>query len=238
MIEIKGFLEASFVDWPGKISAVLFLPGCNFRCPFCHNHPLLFHPEQYASIPLEAVLERLDDFLGWVDGICLTGGEPTLHRDLPALIRAVRDRGFAVKLDTNGSQPDLLERLIGDGAVDCIHMDVKAPLDPFSYRRATGTSVDLDLINRSIALLKAGAVEYAFRMTVVPTLHRLEDVSLLAGQLEAGERFLLQNFNPENPLDPSLRTVVPYDPEVLRALQAEVRVQGLAREGQASMTRG
>src|SRR3972149_6795090 len=112
MIEIKGFSETSFLDWPGKLCSVLFLPYCNFRCPYCHNHPLIFHPERLPSIPLENVLSRLRSFSDWIDGVCLTGGEPTLQGDLPFLIRELRQHGFLIKLDTNGSNPKMLENLI------------------------------------------------------------------------------------------------------------------------------
>lgn len=223
MIEIKGFLETSFLDWPGRICSVLFLPYCNFRCPYCHNHPLVFYPEQYLSIPLEEILTRLHSFEGWIDGVCITGGEPTLHAYLPFLIREIKRDGFLVKLDTNGSNPEMLEKLITAGEIDFVSMDVKAPLDPFSYRRSIGLSIDLDPILRSIEILKRGRVEYEFRMTVVPCLHRKEDISTLGNQLRAGRRFVLQNFNPENPLDPSLKDILPYDPKVLKEMEREVQ---------------
>lgn len=219
MIEIKGFLETSFLDWPGKICSVLFLPGCNFRCPYCHNHPLIFQPEKFATFSLREILHRLQSFKGWIDGICLTGGEPTLHPDLPLLVRRIRERGFQVKLDTNGSHPEMLERFIEEREIDFIAMDVKAPLDPFQYRRSTGCSIDLSSIKRSIEILKRGRVEYQFRMTVVPLLHKEEEIQRLAQQLKAGQRFVLQNFNPENPLDASLKNTLPYDPKVLKEME-------------------
>lgn len=223
MTEIKGFLETSFLDWPGKLCSVLFLPRCNFCCPYCHNHFLVFYPEQYRSIPLEEILSRLRTLRDWIDGVCITGGEPTLDVDLPSLIRVIKRDGFLVKLDTNGSNPRMLESFIKAKEIDFISMDVKAPLDPFSYRRSTGLSVDLNLILRSIEILKRGDVEYQFRMTVVPGLHREEDVKRLGDQLRAGRRFILQNFNPENPLDPSLRKTLPYDPKLLKAMEREVQ---------------
>src|SRR4030043_620779 len=166
MIEIKGFLETSFLDWPGKLCSVLFLPYCNFRCPYCHNHPLVFHPEQYATISLEDILSRLHSLKNWIDGVCLTGGEPTLHADLPSLIQEIRRHGFLVKLDTNGSNPAMLENLINAREIDFVSMDVKAPLDSFSYHRLTGLSIDINAILRSIEILKRGEVEHEFRMTV------------------------------------------------------------------------
>ena len=223
MIEIKGFLETSFVDWPGKICSVLFLPDCNFRCRYCHNHPLIFHPEQYVSVSVREVLDRLSSFRDWIDGVCITGGEPTLHPDLPSLAGEIRRHGFLVKLDTNGSNPDMLKRLVEAGQIDFVSMDVKAPLDRFSYERTIGLRVDLDLILRSIELLKEGRVEYQFRMTVVPGLHKREDIQILGEQLRAGRRLVLQNFNPENPMDPSLRSISPFDPADLREMEREVQ---------------
>jgi pyruvate formate lyase activating enzyme len=223
VIEIKGFLETSFLDWPGKISSVLFLPYCNFRCPYCHNHGLVFHPERYRSIPLEDILSVLHSFKGWIDGVCVTGGEPTCHTHLPLLIKEIRRHGFQVKLDTNGSNPQMLADLIGAEQVDFVAMDVKGPLDPLSYRRATGLSVNLNLVLRSIEILRRGKIEHQFRMTVVPGIHRQEDVEILATQLSAGRKLVLQNFNPENPLDPSLRSIRPYAPEKLKDMEKKVQ---------------
>ena len=223
MIEIKGFLETSLSDWPGKLCSVLFLPTCNFRCPYCHNHPLVFHPEQYATIPLEDILGRLRFLRNWIDGVCVTGGEPCLHADLPALVREIKRHRFLIKLDTNGSNPQRLENLIEAGEVDFVSMDVKAPLDSFPYSRSTGLPVKLKPILESIEILKRGKVDYEFRMTVVPGLHQEKDIQTVGKQLKAGPRFILQNFNPENPLDPSLKNIAPYDPKVLKEIEREVQ---------------
>ena len=226
MIEIKGFLETSFSDWPGKLCSVLFLPTCNFQCPYCQNHPLVSHPEQYATIPLEDILNRLHFLENWIDGVCLTGGEPSLHTDLPVLVREIKRHRFLVKLDTNGSNPQRLGRLIEAGGVDFVSMDVKAPLDPFHYSRSTGIPVKLKPILESIEILKKGKVDYEFRMTVVPGLHKEKDIQILGDQLKAGPRFILQNFNPENPRDPSLKNIPPYDPKVLKKIEKKVQERG------------
>jgi pyruvate formate lyase activating enzyme len=223
MIEIKGFLETSFLDWPGKLCSVLFLPYCNFRCPYCHNHPLVFHPERYATISLKDILARLHSLKNWIDGVCLTGGEPTLHTDLPLLIREIKRHKFLVKLDTNGSNPQMLENLIEGRKIDFVSMDVKAPLDPFRYSCSAGIPIQLKPILESIEILKRGKVDYEFRMTVVPGLHKEEDIRTLGDQLRVGPRFTLQNFNPENPLDPSLKKIVPYDPKVMKKIEREVQ---------------
>lgn len=219
MLEIKGFLETSFVDWRGKICSVLFLPYCNFRCPYCHNHPLILHPEQFESIPIQVIFNRLQSLKGWIDGICLTGGEPTLHPDLPSLALEIKERGFQVKLDTNGSHPQMLERLIEEKLLDYISMDIKAPLDSLSYWRSAGVSVNIESIWRSIEILKAGRVEYEFRMTVVPTLHTIEDLLILGHQLKPGPRIVLQNFNPEDPMNSSLKKTPPFDPTLLKEME-------------------
>ncbi len=223
MLEIKGFLETSFVDWPGKISSVFFLPHCNLRCPYCHNHGLVLHPEQYPTLSIRGILNRLLSFRGWVDGVCLTGGEPTLHADLPSFIHEIKRLGFLVKLDTNGSNPRLLKRLVDEKRVDFVSMDVKAPLDAIRYSRIAGPTVNLDLISASIRVLKRGAVEYEFRTTIVPGLHSSHDILQLGQQLRAGSRMILQNFNPVNPMDPSLKETLPYRPERLRELEREVQ---------------
>ena len=223
MLEIKGFLETSFLDWPGKICSVLFLPHCNLRCPYCHNHLLVLHPEQVSTLSPRVILRRLLSFRGWIDGVCLTGGEPTLHADLPSLIQKIKRLGFLVKLDTNGSNPQILERLIVERKVDFVSMDVKAPLDALRYSRIAGLTVSLDRIWESIQVLKRGAVEYEFRTTVVPGLHSTDDILQLGRQLRAGSRMVLQNFNPADPMDPSLKETRPYGPERLRELEREVQ---------------
>lgn len=223
MYDIKGFLETSFIDWPGKLCSVLFLPYCNLRCRYCHNPALVLCPEQLPSFPFQRILDRLVSLRDWVDGVCLTGGEPTLHSNLPSLIREIKGLGFLVKLDTNGSRPRMLERLIEKGEVDFISMDVKAPMDLSHYTLVTGARVRLDLIRASIGILRRGRVPYEFRMTAVPGLHSFDDIRRLGRELRPGPRFILQNFNPANPLDPSLRETRPYDLGHLKEIEREVR---------------
>lgn len=221
-LKIKGFLETSFLDWPGKVVSVLFLPHCNFRCPFCHNHELCLHPDRFLDIPLDHILERLKEFDGWIDGVCVTGGEPTLHKGLEGLLERLKAMGLGVKLDTNGSRPEVLEKLLAEGLIDHVAMDVKAPLDEASYSRAAGTPVKLDRIRRSIELLMEGKVDYTFRTTVVPTLHREEDLLRMAEELRGAKGLKLQNFNPQDPLDPSLRGTSPYPDAWIEEMQARV----------------
>ena len=128
MDNIKGFIETSFVDCPGRTCTVLFLAGCNFRCPFCHNHPLVIDPEGLLSFPLEEVISTLQPLKKWLGGICISGGEPTLDPKLPERLKVLRQEGFNLKIDTNGSRPAVLAELLSLDLLEMIAIDVKAPL--------------------------------------------------------------------------------------------------------------
>lgn len=230
---VKGFLETSFSDWPGKIASVLFLPSCNFACPFCHNHELVLRPERYPDFPWEFILDGLKRRRGWIDGVCLTGGEPTLHPWLPDLILELRasrtltgtGEPLAIKLDTNGSNPEALEGLIRDGFVDFVAMDLKAPLDRGRYSALAGkpfTEDAMERIQASIRLLLSGRVDFQFRTTVVAPLLGEEDVYELARRVRGAPRYTLQNFNPAGAMDASLRSAAPLDPERLGRMQRRV----------------
>ncbi|UCD71604.1 MAG: anaerobic ribonucleoside-triphosphate reductase activating protein [Syntrophobacterales bacterium] len=221
-IQIKGFLETSLLDWPGKLTAVLFLPGCNFRCPYCHNHSLVIHPERFETIPLEYILMRLKGLKGWIDGVCVTGGEPTLTPQLPLLLEEIKNEGWAIKLDTNGTFPDRIKELIERNLVDCVAMDIKAPLDSIAYSRCAGVSVDIPVIRKSISVLGNGGVDYSFRMTVVPSLLTEEQVYEAALQLVGMRGLLLQDFNPSDPLGPGLRGIEPFGEMRLQRMQERV----------------
>jgi pyruvate formate lyase activating enzyme len=182
-IPIKGFLETSFLDWPGKIVSVIFLPSCNFRCPFCQNATLVLKPQHLKTWPLPEVLQRIKELQDWIDGVCITGGEPTLQETLPDLIRIFKKRNLLVKLDTNGSYPHMIETLLKENLVDAIAMDVKAPLEEISYARLTGVPVDLKAIKKSIDLIRKSSIEKIFRITVVPKLLTEEDIYRVAEDL-------------------------------------------------------
>lgn len=221
MSAIKGFLETSFIDWPGCLCSVVFLGGCNFRCPFCHNHPLVLEPHTFATIPLDHVLQRVRAMRPWLGGVCLTGGEPTLAPDLADLLRAFREAAIPVKLDTNGTRPEVVEALLAEGLVAMVAMDVKAPLDQARYDACAGVAVDLDAIRRSIGLIKASGLPHQFRMTVVPRLHSEADVVAWRETL-AGSPLKLQNFNPQSPLAPEFAEGKGFSPDAFAALQALV----------------
>jgi pyruvate formate lyase activating enzyme len=219
---IKGFLETSFVDWRGKVASVIFLPHCNFRCPYCHNYDLVLHPDQLPTIPFEQVMQQIKKYKGWVDGVCITGGEPTLFPALVQLIEQLRNEHMLIKLDTNGSRPEVLRKLIDDHLVEHVAMDVKAPLNQESYSNCCGVSVDLKKIKGSIELLRKNFISHEFRVTAVPTLLKKEDLLTLANELKGSERLTLQNFNPEHPLDPGLKNIKPYTDQEIKEMQEEM----------------
>jgi len=230
---IKGFIETSFSDWPGKVVAVLFLPSCNFRCLYCHNHDLVFRPEQYPDFPLGEIIKSLRERKGWIDGICLTGGEPTIHSWLPSLIRELRSapgltlsgRPLGIKLDTNGTHPQVLQRLIAEGLLDYVAMDLKGPMDPARYAAIVGVPLEaegLERIRSSLQILLAEEVDYELRTTVVPTLLGEEEVYEIARWVRGARRYTLQKFNPQHALKESLRSVAPFDEIAMSGMQKRV----------------
>ncbi|MBN1295633.1 anaerobic ribonucleoside-triphosphate reductase activating protein [bacterium] len=182
-IVLKGFIETSFVDWPGRIASVVFLPGCSFNCGWCHNRTLIETPDRLPDIPLDDIIERIHQLADWVDGLVITGGEPTIFGALSDVVRVGRTV-VPVKLDTNGSRPDVIERLLNDGVLDGVSMDIKAPLDPVPYSRAAGVAVDVSNIQRSIRLILDAKIWCEFRTTVVPGLHAPNDIALIRRQLQ------------------------------------------------------
>ena len=208
MAEIKGIEKFSSRDFPGHISSTVFLGGCTFRCPYCHNAQLVLEPETIPSLAADYFLSYLDGRRGWLEGICFSGGEPFLHEDLEDLVRIVRERGLLVKVDTNGSFPDRLEALLALGLVDWVALDIKAPLE--RYREVTRSTVDPEKIARAADLLRGSGVKHTFRTTVVPGLVGREDVARIGEWLKGADRYLIQPFVPRTTLDPSYLEVKPY----------------------------
>ncbi len=216
MPPIRGFLENTLIDWEGRLAAEIFLPGCPFRCGYCHARHLVEPQPGDESIPLEAVLDNVREQNGWLDGIVISGGEPTLHDDLPELIGAFRDEGLAVKLDTNGSNPEALARLLRHGRLDCVAMDVKAPLD-HRYSEVARVPVDLAAIRRSIDLLMHSDIEVEFRTTVCPGLVEEDEILAIARAIQGARSYFLQKFRPVNCLDRSMERLKSPNQDQMRA---------------------
>jgi pyruvate formate lyase activating enzyme len=200
-MRIGGFQKVSLIDFPGQISAVIFTQGCNFRCPYCHN-PELVDPDLFKPpMDLGPILAYLDLRRGKIDGVTITGGEPTLHADLPELIRTTRELGYRIKLDTNGARPEVLRRLLEEGPLDYIAMDLKAPLE--KYPGATCSEVDPESICESVNLVMSSGVDYEFRTTVLPSPTLEKDLLAMVQQIAGARRWVLQRFVPGRILAPN-----------------------------------
>ncbi len=212
---IKGFLPVSMLDWEGKLCAVIFIGGCNFRCPFCHNPDLVLHPETLEDYSWEEIARHLHEKRGWLDGVTVTGGEPTLHGELNRLLGLVRDLDLEVKLDTNGYQPEVVNDLLSAGLVDFIAMDVKAA--PGRYAKAAGRPIDPGRINRSISTIIQSGLPHEFRCTVVPGFIDLGDLLQITAWIDGARRLTLQQYRSSEALDPALRDLRALPDETLHA---------------------
>lgn len=192
-MNIAGLQKTTLLDFPGRIACTVFLAGCNLRCPFCHNASLVL-PGQIAAPVMseEELLSFLQTRKGKLDGVCITGGEPTLYRSLPALIENIRALGFLVKLDTNGSDPEMLKELLDRGMLDYVAMDIKN--SPERYRETCGGVEIIESVRQSAGLLMAGSTDYEFRTTVVHPLHTPEELEAVGKWLQGAKQYYLQHF--------------------------------------------
>jgi pyruvate formate lyase activating enzyme len=187
-------VRASVIEYPGHIADVVYVGACNFRCPFCYNVDLVAHPQELPDIEPLQVLEDLQARSGFVDGLVVTGGEPTLQSDLDEFLTQVRQLDLAVKLDTNGSRPDVLQRCLEREVVDYVAMDIKSNIR--KYHLAAGVTVDTELVMQSVQLVLGSQIDYEFRTTVVPGLVDLPDVESIVGLISGAKRYYLQRFRP------------------------------------------
>jgi pyruvate formate lyase activating enzyme len=217
---IGGFQRFSLIDYPKKISAVVFTFGCNFRCHYCHNPELVDPSLLNGILDEEFILNFLKARINKLDGITITGGEPTLHRDLNKFISKVKNLGFLVKLDTNGSFPDVLRELIKDNLIDYIAMDIKATKE--KYKEVINADIDLDKIEESIKLIMDSGIDYEFRTTVVRSQLLIEDIISIAKMIEGAKLFVIQRFIPTKTLDPDFINEKSYSDEELNVVKQDV----------------
>lgn len=219
-LEIKGFIPNTMLDWEGMLASTVFLPRCNFRCPYCQNPELVLHPEELVSVPYSTLEEYFRKRKGWIEGVCITGGEPCLHKDLPELCLKIKEEDIGVKLDTNGSYPDMLKSLIKDGVIDYVAMDVKASLDQKAYCYSSGNSQEnlVDLIKESINTIINSGIDHEFRTTVVPMIHTPTEIANIAQQIDGAKRYYLQYFSPKATLDPRFETLKPFTEEDMNGM--------------------
>ena len=187
---ISGLLKTTLLDYPEHVATTVFLGGCNMRCPFCHNASLIFSPVQ--TYTQEELLAFLKKRAGILDGVCITGGEPTIHPELPAFLKTIKDLGYLIKLDTNGSNPSMLSSLISQELIDYVAMDVKLPLE--EYKKSLGYSGEEKELSKSLALLKSNIIPYELRTTVVEELHSPELIHAMGNEVKGACKLYLQNF--------------------------------------------
>jgi len=224
-MEIGGLQKTTLIDYPGKIACTIFLIGCNFRCPFCYSAELVL-PEKIKNQPRidkKELFRFLKERQKYLEGVVICGGEPTIHSDLSDFLLQIKKMGYLIKLDTNGTQPDVIKKLIDKKLVDYIAMDIKAPLEEEKYAAASGVKVDLEKIRQSIALIKNSGIDYEFRTTVVPTIHQLEDILNIAQSIAPAQKFYLQNFRPEKTLNENLLQVKPFSEADLEMILEKIK---------------
>jgi pyruvate formate lyase activating enzyme len=207
-MKFSGIQKTSLIDFPNRIASVLFTPGCNLRCPFCHNWKIVLDPKP-PFLQEEAALRILENRKKYVDAVVVTGGEPTMHKEVPKFLRKLKEKGFTVKLDTNGFYPQVLEECLQ--YVDYVALDVKTSLEKYARLGAKDTA---DLL-RTIGILKTGKVEYEFRTTVVPGFVDAENIHQIGELVKGTKTFAFQRFIPEDTLDKGFKTVKPYSPETI-----------------------
>ncbi|MDD5433172.1 MAG: anaerobic ribonucleoside-triphosphate reductase activating protein [Candidatus Pacebacteria bacterium] len=215
-MKIGGLQKLTLIDYPNTLACTVFLSGCNFRCPWCYS-PELVSPALISHQP-EIKESYFFDFLktkkGLLDGVVICGGEPTIHEELPLFCSKIKNAGYKVKLDTNGSNPEMLEKLFKLKLVDYVAMDIKAPKEKYAkaigFEGATAYYL-LDKIEKSIVLLKNGSIEYEFRTTVVPGLHTKEDVIQIANWIKPAPKYFLQQFRPQKTLNPEFEERKPLE---------------------------
>ena len=220
---IGGIQKTSLLDYPGKISAIIFTQGCNFRCPYCHNPELLKTEENASFVSVSSVLDFLKTRIGKLDGVVITGGEPCLNKDLPEFIKIIRQMGFLVKLDTNGSFPGMLEELINNNLIDYIAMDIKAPFD--KYNSIAGCNIDIKKVKKSIKLVIESGIDYEFRTTVVKSMLTYDDFEKIGNEIHGAKRYYLQKFVPTKTLaEELLRTSENYPETELLKICEKLRL--------------
>ncbi len=222
-MKIGGLQRVSLIDYPGLISAVVFLQGCNFKCSYCHN-PELVDPGLFQPCLRENdIFDFLDTRKGKLDAVSITGGEPTLQDKLPAFIKQIRKMGFAVKMDTNGSQPKVIKNLLAEKLLDFIAMDIKAPLK--KYKDIVKATVNLDSIKESIGLILETNIPYEFRTTIVESQLGENDILQIGELISGANRYVLQNFVSTKTLDKKFLKEKPFSDEKLQKIKSHLEKQ-------------
>jgi pyruvate formate lyase activating enzyme len=227
-MDFSGWEKLSLVDFDDKITTTLFTAGCNFRCPFCHNSELVLHPKDAPTIPWSDIMDYLRKRRGVIDAVCVTGGEPTLMPDLFEKLADIKSLGYMVKLDSNGSHPQILREAISKKLVDYVAMDIKNSLPKYAMTIGT-VNIDLDKIQESTSLLLEGQVRYEFRTTIIKEYHNENDFEAISAWLEGAEKYYLQRYiDSENCISHGLTMVSKEKALIFKAiLEKRIKFVGL-----------
>jgi pyruvate formate lyase activating enzyme len=222
-MKICGVHGVSLIDYPARIASVVFLGGCNFRCPFCQNVSLVEGYRALSSVTEDSVLALLGRRRGFIDGVVITGGEPLMHgEELTRLLARLRETRLSIKVDTNGYDADMVQEVVMRGLVDYVAMDVKTSLE--KYHVAAGRRVAVDRIQKSIGVIMGSSIEYEFRTTCVPGLVEKSDIEGIARLIQGARRYYLQQYRADRPtLDPAYMKLFPYSGEELEELRIIAR---------------
>ena len=215
-MKFSGLQKTSLLDFPDKVASVLYTPGCNLRCPFCHNWRIVVDP-QPPFLQEGAALQILERRKKYVDAVVISGGEPCMHKELPRFLAKLKERGFKVKLDTNGFYPNVLKECLPQ--VDYVAMDIKTSQEKYKLLGATDTTGFM----KSIDLLKSGKTPFEFRTTVVPEIVTAQDITCIAKMNQGSKIHALQQFVPQDTLDKHFQTLMVYAPETISEFAKEIQ---------------
>jgi len=220
-MKIGNIQKTSLIEFPGLISCIIFTQGCNFRCPYCHN-PELVLPEKFEKVIDE---EYLFDFLEkrkrYLEGVCITGGEPSIHPDIIEFIKKIKNMGYKIKFDTNGSRPEIIEKLFEENLIDYISMDVKGPIE--KYEEIAGVGVEKEKIIKSINLIKNSKIDYEFRTTVVKSQIEIKDFKRIGELIKGARKYYLQKFIPSKLVNEDFKKEETYTEEEFEKIKEIIK---------------
>jgi pyruvate formate lyase activating enzyme len=222
MVLIKGLNKTCLIDFQPYTSCVVFLGGCNFRCGYCHNPDLVLHFNNIPTISEDEFFSFLDSRKKWLDGVVISGGEPTIHKDLVSFIAKIKEKGYLVKLDTNGSNPAVISELIDKKLVDYIATDIKTSLG--DYNNVCGVDVDIKKIRESIEIIKNSSVDHEFRTTFIPGIVTRENAIKIGETLKGTRKYVIQNFREKaDMIEARFKNLKPYSKEELEEIKKAVK---------------
>jgi pyruvate formate lyase activating enzyme len=231
-MKIGGYIKTSFNEWPGKVTAVVFTKGCNFRCPYCHNAQLVLKKERgKEDMSDESILEDLEMRRKWLDSVVVTGGEPTLQADLGGFLKKIKKLKISVMVETNGSRPDIIAKLLNDQIVDYLAIDIKGPLDETYKKIIKLSNYQIANLRKTLKLIIKSGIDFELRTTVVPGIHDQKTIKKIAQQIKQLTishqpliiNWFLQNFQPKNCLEPNFNKIKPYSREEMEKLLQNAR---------------